>query len=78
MCSDYSLPVFRASGTISMFLSSTLLPFLLYGSLIKTEEQSKNRGTFIIKGLLGNLDKNPTTNLGIFGAWNPSVVSGRV
>ena len=40
--------------TTTRYPSSTLLPFLFWGLLMKLN--SRKKGTLIIKGLLGNLD----------------------
>ena len=50
---EYALNPTR-DPTIARVLSSTLLPFLFWGLLIN--QNSKNKGTLIIKGLLRNLD----------------------
>ena len=55
---EYALNPTR-DPTIARVLSSTLLPFLFWGLLIN--QNSKNKGTLIIKGLLRNLD-----NKGVF------------
>ena len=46
--------------------SSTLLPFLFGGLLIKTEQQEKDT---LIWGLLGNLGKGPSKIAGVVFHW---------